>query len=222
MKMTHKDINMQIELDYLHGTELIIESEKLFYKYIYELRNGENGADCDFVISDDDKIISVNKCMHVMLEPISLDLNQKSFISKLYAKLSKEAYNEKNFLDTQNIASKIKEYITNLDFDSDIMLDVEDEIDVNSIFKASGVKIYAYSDDILGNIVNYIKLSNNLLGKTIFVFVNFRSYLSKAEITKLIYELSYYNIYILFIEGSENDCIPDMKRYIIDKDNCEI
>lgn len=41
MKMTHKDINMQIELDYLHGTELIIESEKLFYKYIYELRNGE-------------------------------------------------------------------------------------------------------------------------------------------------------------------------------------
>lgn len=182
----------------------------------------KNGADCDFVISDDDKIISVNKCMHVMLEPISLDLNQKSFISKLYAKLSKEAYNEKNFLDTQNIASKIKEYITNLDFDSDIMLDVEDEIDVNSIFKASGVKIYAYSDDILGNIVNYIKLSNNLLGKTIFVFVNFRSYLSKAEITKLIYELSYYNIYILFIEGSENDCIPDMKRYIIDKDNCEI
>ncbi len=222
MKMVHKDMDMQLELDSLNGTELIIESEKLFYQYICELRDGENGDDCNFIISDDDKVASLNKSVQVILEPLSLDVNQRSFINKLYTKLCKESYNENNYMNTQNITSQIKEYIANLDFDDDIMLDVEDEIDVNALFKAVGVKIYTFSDSLLENIVNYVKISNLLLGATIFVFVNLRTYLSMDELKKLMYELSYHSVYILLIEGTERDCIPDMKRYIIDKDYCEI
>ncbi len=222
MKIVHKDINMQIELNCLYGTELIIESEKLFCKYVCELVNGENGTDNDFVISDDDKIISMNKDMQVILEPISLDINDKKFISKLYSHLYKVAYNENNFLNTQSIISQIKSYITKLDFEEDIMIDVEDDLDINTLFKAIGVKMYTSGDSMLENIINYIKISNRLLGKKIFTFVNLRAYLSKEEFTDLLYELSYYHIYLFLIENVERDCVPNMKRYIIDRDYCEI
>ena len=71
-------------------------------------------------------------------------------------------------------------------------------------------------------LIRYIKLVVELLGVKLIIFVNLRSYLSDRQFRKLIQEIKYQEIKVLFIENQEKVCIEGGMRYIIDKDGCEI
>ena len=56
----------------------------------------------------------------------------------------------------------------------------------------------------------------------VLVFVNLRSYLTDEQIQELMEEALRQQIYVVLVENSQKNCIEGGKRYIIDKDMCEI
>ena len=71
-------------------------------------------------------------------------------------------------------------------------------------------------------ICQYIKIVTEVLHKKVFVFVNFRSYLSDEQLEQLI-ELAIYNeVKLLFIENCQRDFLEQCTYCVIDKDECQV
>lgn len=71
-------------------------------------------------------------------------------------------------------------------------------------------------------IIRYVKIVVSILHIRVLVFVNLRSYLTDEQIQELMEEALRQQIYVVLVENSQKNCIEGGKRYIIDKDMCEI
>lgn len=76
--------------------------------------------------------------------------------------------------------------------------------------------------DFFERLIQYIKLVGGILNKKLFIFINVRSSLSDLQIQMLIEDIKYQDMKILLIESCARDCISNLRRCIIDKDNCII
>lgn len=223
MKLVHKDLERQIVFKEPFGCcEWIIESPQLFSKYLYELYAQTEGREGCFVLSNDDKTLEISKCSELILQPLSVNINDKKILNKLYVELEKLAFNEDMFLLTQEMRGKLQEYFFNLEQRCTYSLAIEDDINILSIFKAVGIKCEKYLDDIFENLIEYIKIVSHLLNKKLFIFVNIRSYICDEQLKQLLKETAYTEVNILLIENKKRSCLYDVAEYIIDCDNCEI
>ncbi len=220
--MVHPDLERQIIFENNKNCFWIIESPKLFAKYVNGLYLQSEGGSGGFVLSDYDKELDIGKNMEVIINPFDISLNDKKVINKLYAELSELAYAEDMYVQTQEITSKLKEYIMQLEYLSPYMLEFELDMAVDSIFKAIGLKAAGCTDDFYENMNIYIKIVAGLMRKKLMVFINIGNYLEKEQIEQLIKTAMYNEIYLLLIESTLKDYSNEFSCYIIDKDGCEI
>lgn len=143
----------------------------------------------------------------------------------MYAQLSEMANSEIFYLKTLEIQKQIYEYIFQMEQEYRYVLNVEEMIDLNILFKSAGVRhevIGGDGEEFLNRLCNYMKIVSDLLGIKLIICVNIRSYLSDNQMKKLITDIKYEEFSLLFIENQERTCLPDVKRYIMDRDLCEI
>lgn len=76
--------------------------------------------------------------------------------------------------------------------------------------------------DFFERLIQYIKLSAEIMQKKLVVLVNIRSYISDKQLEQLIETAAYNYIPILLIENCQKDFSKQLLRYIIDVDGCEI
>lgn len=175
-----------------------------------------------FVLSDNEKEVDISKNVELIFNIFALDINERKLISKLYMELEKLTADERFYVKTQEMKQYLQEYLLQLEQETDYILDLADEIDFASLFKAFGIKYEVLEENFLERLVRYMRIVERLLKKKLFVFVNLRSYLSNQQIDELIKEATYQEIQLLLIETCARDCIEGVTRYIIDKDGCEI
>ena len=140
MKLAHVDIGRTIELDCGKTTEWIIESPALFQKYVQLLNLQVNGEDAGFVLSDDDLILDISKCMEIVVNPFALDFEDRRIQKKLYSQLQKIAYGEEMFVDTQKLNADLQSYILRLESICGYDIEIDTAMDVQQVFKALGVE----------------------------------------------------------------------------------
>lgn len=222
MKLVHPDCSMQIIKDNDTVCEWVIESPEFFSKYIQELIRQNEGKEGKFVLSDEKGEVELSHYSEIIFNIISLDINEKKILNKMYAELEELAYQEEFFLQTQNMTQKLQAYILELEQATNYILEFKEQPDLTAIFKAAGLKYEIVEEDILERLVRYIKTSINVMKTKLFVFINLRSFLSEAQMEQLIRELSYQEVKVLLIENQAKCCMEGVRRYIIDKDGCEI
>lgn len=222
MKLVHKDLARQIILEERQCCEWIIESPELFSKYVQELYIQSEGGEGAFVLSDNDKELSIEKCVEVIINPFSVDVNDKKLLNKLYSELKEIAFGETMYLKTQELLAGLQGYFSELEQHGAYFLTTDMETDVVAIFKAMGVRVENCSDNFLQNIDQYIKLVASLLRKKVIIFVNLGSYISTEQIEQLAKTAVYNEVSLLFIENQQRNFSTMFRRYIIDKDKCEI
>lgn len=220
MKLVHYKFETFLIDDNFKNVELIIERPEIFYFYSKELFDQTKGEEGNFVLSDRDKIITIDKNVDIILNPLLLDFDNKKIINKLYDKLKFLANNDL-FLETKEILKQINEYINLLEHNFEFDIDHNEEIDLNNFFKLFGIKFDYFDDDLSIKILKYIKILS-FTGYKIIVFLNLNSYLSCEDIDKILEEISYLNIQIILLENKQSDCKNINRRYIIDRDLCEI
>lgn len=222
MKLVHINLNEGILVDAINCTEWVIESPEYFSEYVMELAGQVEGKEGRFVLSDNEKEVDISKNVELIFNIFALDINERKLISKLYMELEKLTADERFYVKTQEMKQYLQEYLLQLEQETDYILDLADEIDFASLFKAFGIKYEVLEENFLERLVRYMRIVERLLKKKLFVFVNLRSYLSNQQIDELIKEATYQEIQLLLIETCARDCIEGVTRYIIDKDGCEI
>lgn len=200
----------------------VIESPKLFAEYVQELYFQSTGGVGRFVLSDNDKELSIEKYAEMIINPFMVNINDKRILSKLYNELHQKAYAENMYLNTQRIITELNQYFAELEQQESYFLTADDEIDMVAVFKAMGIKVESCADNYVQNINQYIKLAAELLLKKVIIFVNLSSYMEQEQIEELMKAAAYNEIAMLFIESSQRGFPKGTLQYIIDRDKCEI
>lgn len=222
MKLAYVDLGRPIELDCNRATEWVIESPELFVQYTQMLYQQMEGAEGEFILSENDEILDFPKQAEIILNPFGLDFNDRRIQKKLYSELQKAAYGENAFLDTQKIEAELKNYIYQLEYISGYDISVNEELDLTGIFKALDVQMDEPELDFCERLVQYMKIMAELLGKKLMIFVNIRSYINEEQLKGVMETAIHNELALLFIENIQRDFSNDRRYYIIDKDKCEV
>lgn len=222
MIIAHPDLNYKIEINCHHISEWIIESPELFSSYLSELEAQTNGAEGNFVLSENEKTLNLSKCATIIFNPIGLSANDKKVISKVYGELQEIAIGEKCYIKTKEIISLLQQYLLELEYNFDLNLSINDDIDLQGLFKLFGIKVAEESPSLFEQLLQYIKIQNIVLGKKLVILVNARSFFIEEQLSELFLYTRYNEIGLLLIESFQRDFTNATKKYIIDKDKCEI
>lgn len=222
MKLVHKDLGRQIVFNNYGSCEWTIESPELFTKYVQELYAQTEGKEGNFVLSEGDKEIDIGKYMELIINPLSVNINDKRILNKLYMMLEGLAFKEDIYLLTQEMKGKLQSYFLQLEYLSPYILTMDLEIDIVAILKAIGVKIENNTDNFMEKLDLYIKILAELLQKKVIALVNIGSYMKKEHVKQLMNTAIHNEISLLLIENHQRNFSKESVQYIIDKDGCEI
>ena len=222
MKLVHQDFSRPIFEEKDNFVELIIESQECMRAYISELAGLCKGQEGRYVLSDKEKEVDLAKNVEIIFDIFSLEINEKRILNKLYSEMNELAKSEEFFVKTQEVILGIQKYLLDLEYATDYILTFEQEIELPALFKAACLRLEEIEEYYFERIIRYVKIVVSILHIRVLVFVNLRSYLTDEQIQELMEEALRQQIYVVLVENSQKNCIEGGKRYIIDKDMCEI
>ena len=221
MKLVHFDLSEPILEEKFKFTEWIIESPAAFTEYIQELGRQIAGEEEQFVLSENNKEMSLVKKADLIINPFAVDVNARKILNKLYSELSIISKEEQMYLKTMELFRHIQEYMMELEQCTDYILEYDQDFEISVVLKAVNVRYETKETDFLERLIQYIKIMA-AVGVKLFIFVNLRSYLSDYQMKEIIKETQYQEVQCLFMENQQRSCIEGGKRCILDKDRCEI
>lgn len=222
MKLVHSDLTETLLDEKSKYTEWIIESSGLFSKYVVELKEQVSGEEGKFVLSDKNKEIDIKKKVEIIIDPFSIDVNDRKILTKLYSELSVFSMNEQLYLETVDLRLHIQEYMSKLEQCTEHILEFNEEVDIPALLKAVNFRYETQDMSLPEKVIQYVKVLSTMTGIRIFVFVNLRSYLQNNQIQNLIIDMQYLDIMGIFIENSQRSPIKGVEQHILDSDMCEI
>ncbi len=221
IKLLHNRLGISFVLEENIVNELVVENPLLLAEVVKELSGQCEGQTGGFVLSQESKILAVEKNVCFLIEPFSLDNNNRKILTKLYQSLENYVKNDLYERQGEFIQSYLK-YMDCICEQSEFCLTYNMEPECQDLLKMANVKFNIESDTILESIVNYIKVACELLGIKIFIFLNLKLFLSEEEIRKLYKESFYRKIHIVLIEAIYQKKYLEETVCIIDKDKCII
>lgn len=202
---------------------LVLENSGLMRDIVENMVSQVSGKEGKFVLSNGLKELSLEKNAAIVIDFFSMSLNDRKVLTKLYDRLAELSVNEDFYLKTNEIRTRLEEYISDLLFESDLAVTYDGDFKVQDLFKLLGVKFEENTNGLLEKILAYIELCSGFLGLKLIVFVNLGSYLLREELEKLYEQVKYYGINLLLIEHSlTRDFLPQERVFVVDKDLCEI
>lgn len=222
MKLVHSDFKQVIE--FAEGTVnvCIIENPTVFYQYIMQLFMQINGKEGKFVLSHEQKELKISKYIDIILEPWSIDFANRKIQGRLYEEVKEIAWESENYIKTQELLSGLNRYMLDLEQKLPYEIVCSEEVDFLQLLKALNVKLEAEADTLLERLALYIKLCGRLLHISILALVNIQCYIKKEELLELYRVAAYEKVHLLLLENAERDSADCERKYIIDKDLCEI
>ena len=221
MKLIHPDIARQIDFKNQFCYSLIIENSQEFFSKTNELYSQSNGGEGNFVLSHENQELNIAKSCLFIFDFYNDLLNSKKTITSINNKVSdilkQDDYIE-DFAQLNSLIAKINAKVTEqLDYD----VSYNENLEFSDFSKLSNYKILR-SDNLLENILTYVQINCQNQNISFTIFVNLFSYLSQEEIEKLIKQLHYMQINILFIDSQQKYHLKDCETIIIDNDLCVI
>lgn len=223
MKIASQELEQVIVFQENQVNELIIENVGLFQRFLYQiLQQLEGSGESSIFLTEEDKILSWEKNVEIIINPFQLDINQKKVLNRLYQNMSNIVQEKGYYLKLNELSAEIIDLLTEIEFDGDISLDYSMNIEPVQIFKMMDVKIETEGKTLLEKLTEYIKIVSELLQCKLIIFVNIKSYLNEEEL-ELLYQAAHYaKVHLLLIESCERETLLKENRIIIDRDMCKI
>lgn len=221
MKLSHYDIENQIDFEENAFQLLVVENSKEYYKLVSQLIGQSNGEDGEFILFEEKENIDIEKKVVVIHDFFTLDCNTKKIENALNS-LSLEILNDGDFVkdlnEINNIYMKINErVIQNLD----VSVQYNDNLSVTDFIKLSHYKI-VNDENILDRIASYVSVSQTIRGVKLVVLVGSFAIFSEEQINELLKQFSYMQMSVLFVESYKKYDIEKIQTRIIDSDLCFI
>lgn len=222
MKLIERELGIEIELKENTIAVLVVEDVSLRLPIIEALYLQLTGKEGNWLLVENEKTYELSKNAELILEPFSLQLNNKKAKTKLYHEM-KMVTDDLMYSQGIEVHSHICNYLETLLEKIPYPITYENDWNVLELFKCYDVQLADESGDVSEKLFYYIKLMNQLCGVNLFIIVNLKQYLSEEQLMEF-YKLGQYNkIQLVLIEfnvGDKKMACEDM--YILDKDDCVI
>ncbi|MEA5094585.1 MAG: type II-A CRISPR-associated protein Csn2 [Sedimentibacter saalensis] len=223
MKMTHPYFENPLLFEENKINVLVIENQYFFVKFINELLNQLNGIEGRFILSSNYKQLEINKEVDLVIDPFTLDFNQRKIITKLYEQLKSNAIGSEYYLDSKILLGEIMQFIEKLSQTTQYPLVYTNDLDIISILKIAEIKLETSYDTLVEKIVDYCSVIQEFCCISCVIFVNLKCFLSNEELELFYKTISYKKINIMLLENTVREKrFEQEKIYIIDSDLCEI
>lgn len=173
------------------------------------------------MLAEGEKIYPFQKYAQVVLEPFSLDVNERKILTQLYQEIKDEAY-EACFLETNEIQNRLVRYMDELLMKVPYPLTYTEELDMAGLLKLMKVSIESDAETFLEKIVQYLRIMSSLCRIKVIFFMNLKFFLKEEELRALYREAAYCKIQLVLIEGFMRDKMEEEDICIIDSDLCII
>lgn len=223
MMLVNSELNIKILLEENYINVLVIENRSLFYNLINEIIMQIEGKDGNWVLSEESKILAINKTVSILVDYFRINYNSRSIIAKLYSNLKDLANSSEFFIATNDIKQALIEYIEKLTYDTQLPVDINTDFDFQSIFKTFDVRLLDDNLNLVDTLNTYLNISRDLTDNKLTIFVNLFDYLNDEDIIMLYKIISYNKHNVIFLENkfirkrADNEIV-----HIIDNDLCEI
>ena len=186
MRLIHFELSGEILSDKVGFTEWIIESPDIFSEYVLELSDQIAGSEGRFVLSEKDKELDLAKKADVIFNPLTVDVNSRKILSKLYLELSNLSNGEQMYIKTVELLRHLQEYMLDLEQCTEYILEFDQEIDISALLKAVNIRYETKDMDFQERLIQYMKILAAMAGIKVFIFVNLRSYMTDHQMQELI------------------------------------
>lgn len=222
--MILRHTNLERELEWSetqHLCELVIENPKFLREVIKDLTISEEEKEVS--ITEDGKPLNFDKNIDVIFNPLKLDFNSKRAMTTLLKLLVKTSISEDFYLTTNNLKTKIVKYLGEVVDAGDFEFEIStDDFTIDSIAKAVSIHIVGDEDDFVELLTDYVSMMAELANIKMFAFVNLRLLMSDSDIKRFHHNLDNHQINALLLEGSAQERLRDVPRWLVDQDLCEI
>lgn len=221
MKLVEREYGIEVDIKENIVSIIVLEDVKLRLPLINELFSQTSGNEGNWLLFENDKSFDLGKKVELILEPLTLTLNNKKVKTKLYQDI-KTIAQDYCFSQGLEVHSQICNYLENMLDKLPYPVKYDEDWDVSEILKAYNVELVEEYDNIFEKLYNYIKLVNTVCGTDIFIMVNIKQYLTDDQITELYKMAAYGKIQLVLIEFSTNNKRDCEELYILDNDDCVI
>lgn len=221
MKLVEREYGIEVDIKENIVSIIVLEDVKLRLPLINELFSQTSGKEGNWLLFENDKSFDLGKKVELILEPLTLTLNNKKVKTKLYQDI-KTIAQDYCFSQGLEVHSQICNYLENMLDKLPYPIKYDEDWDVSEILKAYNVELVEEYDNIFEKLYNYIKLVNTVCGTDIFIMVNIKQYLTDEQITELYKMAAYGKIQLVLIEFSTNNKRDCEELYILDNDDCVI
>ena len=201
---------------------LVIENRELFISFIKQLNIEMSTEEGKIILQDELKELSFKKYAELIIDPFAIDPNNAKNLKKLYEKIIDNSSNEEIYEKRLVFENALKDYVEEIVFLSDYEL-IYDNLDYQNIFKAVNLHIDTETKNLASMIIDYMRISSDLTGTKLFIFVNLDNFLTDADLIELQNFICYNNIIVFCLQNQlKRELIKNENLRIIDEDLCEI
>lgn len=201
---------------------LLIENRELFISFIKQLHIEMSTEEGKIILQDDLKELGFKKYAELIIDPFTLDPNNAKNLKKLYEKIIDNSSNEEIYEKRLVFENVLKDYIEEIVFSSDYEL-IYDGLDYQNIFKAVNLHIDTEANNLISMIIDYMRISSDLSGTKLFIFLNLDNFLTDVDLIELQNFICYNNITVFCLQNQlKRELIKNENLRIIDEDLCEI
>lgn len=224
MKLMYQDSILDFEIFHDKVTVISFEDRKVFRRMVTELDVQCDGGEGPWILNDNDKAFSIDKYSHIILNPLYVDVNSKTLLTKLQNQLSKEA-----LLMTEEVAdivNRLHAFYYSLEFGYPLSIQHKLEIGTAELIKLGSFNFEFNRKGDIMDLMSYIEVVDTLLSPMLYIMVNLDLVLNDDEIN-----VFYQNILsrqlrlVCLTTGSINKEKLDkslINGYILDNDFCVI
>lgn len=154
----------------------------------------------------------------LLIDYFNISSNSKKYITNTLRYIENNI-DDDNYEKIRKNYNKIVDIFSSTIYDLDLPLNISNDFSINKLLKLMNVSIKD-TNDLLQNILTYIEISMLIQQKTI-IFINLKSYLSKAELTELYKYCIYNKVKVLLIDNSLHGTTLDYEKKLIIDCNLE-
>lgn len=221
MKLLYGNLNLVYEFHENEVQVLIMENPKTFAETIWDFQKQMMGEEGQIILSDNDKILPLEKCSELIINPFDLEINNRRILGKLYQEM-KEISDEDFYLQIGELRTKIVTYLDDVSMKLPYPICFNSEMEVLNLYKLFDLKLEEGSDSLLQKVTDYLKIMSSLCGIKLVVFVNIKNYFNDEQLLELYKTSFYYKINLLLIEAAQRNRISGEKISILDSQDCLI
>ena len=221
MKLVNHKYGLRIELKEGEVTVIVLEEPHAMVDIVNGLQMQVNGKEGDFILSEETDELKMSKYWNMIINPFSIDLNDRKVLSKLYAELVDEA---KKYIEEKTIYNEVAiDLLDKIVADSPYQeLTYDFDMEWNNFFKLYDIKFESNAENLLEILLEYIRVTASLFRYSGLILVGIKSYLNEEELRELYKMSCYYKIQLILVESFERKKLENERIYIIDKDLCLI